>query len=88
MLYNNTKNTHTHMRAHAYAHVHSAPNEGIGTAVKKSLEIISKQVRLEDGFKRGGRIRVAECLRQFFSRQIGQHKKPTFHQMFLCLHGG
>ena len=52
------------MRAHAYAHVHSAPNEGIGTAVKKSLEIISKQVRLEDGFKRGGRIRVAECLRQ------------------------
>ena len=33
-------------------------------AVKNSLEIIIKQVRLEGGFERGGRIRVAECLRQ------------------------
>ena len=22
------------------------------------------------------------------SRQMGQHKKKIFHQMFLCLHGG
>ena len=22
------------------------------------------------------------------SRQMGQHKKKTFHKMFLCLHGG
>ena len=36
-----------------------------GTAVKKdSLEIVTEQVRLEGGFKRGGRIRVVECLRQ------------------------
>ena len=33
-------------------------DEGIGTAVKNSLEIIIKQVRLEGSFKRGGRIRV------------------------------
>ena len=31
--------------------------------MKNSLEIIIKQVRLESGFQRGGRIRVAECLR-------------------------
>ena len=50
-LYNNSNHTHT------------ASNEGIGRAVKNSLEIIIKQVRLEGGFERGGRIRVAECLR-------------------------
>ena len=37
---------------------------GIGTAVKNSLEIVIEQVRLEGGFKRGGRIRAVECLRQ------------------------
>ena len=31
---------------------------------KDSLEIVIKQVRLEGGFERGGRIRVAEYLRQ------------------------
>ena len=36
----------------------------MGRAVKNSLEIIIEQVRPEGGFKRGGRIRVAECLRQ------------------------
>ena len=36
----------------------------MGRAVKNSLEIVIKQVRLEGGFKREGRIRVAECLRQ------------------------
>ena len=47
-----------------HTHTHSASDDGIGRAVKNSLEIIIKQVRLEGGFKRGGRIRVAECLRQ------------------------
>ena len=37
----------------------------MGRAVKNSLEIIIKQVRLEGGFERGGRIRVAECLRLY-----------------------
>ena len=36
----------------------------MGRAVKNSLEIVIKQVRLEGGFKRGRRIRVVECLRQ------------------------
>ena len=44
-LYNNTNNRHTH--THTNTHV---SNEGIGTAVKNSLEIIIKQVRLEGGF--------------------------------------
>ena len=35
-------------------------------AVKNSLEIIIKQVRLEGGFERGGKIRVTEFLRQIF----------------------
>ena len=55
-LYNNTNHTHTH--------THTASDEGIGRAVKNSVEIITKQVCLEGGFERGGRIRVAECLRQ------------------------
>ena len=48
-LYNNTNDRHRH------AHTH-VPDEGIGTAVKNSLEIIIKQVCLEGGFKTGGRI--------------------------------
>ena len=61
-LYNNTNYIHTHMRAHT--HTHTVSDEGMGRAVKNSLEIIIKQVHLEGGFERGGRIRVAECLRQ------------------------
>ena len=57
MLYNNTNHTHTHTHT-------EHQTEGMGRAVKHSLEIIIKQVRLEGGFERGGRIRVAECLRQ------------------------
>ena len=49
---------------HTHTHTHRASDEGMGRAVKNSLEIIIKQVRLEGGFERGGRIRVAECLRQ------------------------
>ena len=52
----------THARIHTYTHTVS--DEGMGRAVKNSLEIIIKQVRLEGGFQRGGRIKVAECLRQ------------------------
>ena len=54
--------THTH----THTHTHTVSDEGIGMAVKNSLEIIIKQVRLEGGFKRGGRIRVfeANCSRQ------------------------
>ena len=55
-LYNNTNHTHTHAR--------TVSDDGMGRAVKNSLEIIIKKVRLEGGFERGGRIRVAECLRQ------------------------
>ena len=54
VLYSNTNHTHTHR----------VSDEGMGRAVKNSLEIIIKQVCLEGGFERGGRIRVAECLRQ------------------------
>ena len=44
---------------------YSASDDGMGGgAVKNSLEIIFKQVHLEGGFERGGRIRVVECLRQ------------------------
>ena len=46
-LYNNTNHTHTHI---THTHTHTASNEGMGRAVKNSLEIIIKQVRLEDGF--------------------------------------
>ena len=77
-LYNNTNHTHTHThththihaRTHARTHAHThtytqrVSDEGMGRAVKNSIEIIIKQVHLEGGFERGGRIRVAECLRQ------------------------
>ena len=55
---------HTHARTHARTHTHRVSDEGMGRAVKNSLEIVIKPVRLEGGFKRGGRIRVVECLRQ------------------------
>ena len=55
-------------------HTH-ASDEGIGIAVKNSLEIIIKQVRLEGGFKRGGIIRVAECLRQIVPNRWASIKK-------------
>ena len=59
----------------------------MGRAVKNSLEIVIKQVRLEGGFKRGGRISggvfEANC-----SRQMGQRKKKILDQMFLFLHEG
>ena len=57
-LYNNTNNTqHTRIQIHVrWGDRHSCE--------KDSLETVTEQVGLEGGFKRGGRIRVAECLRQ------------------------
>ena len=53
-LYNNTNDTHTHPRMHPHTHIHThtcmhthALDEGIRRAVKNSLEIIIKLVRLE-----------------------------------------
>ena len=37
--------------------------------VKKSLEIVTEQVHLDGSFKRGGRIRVVECLRHMGTDQ-------------------
>ena len=54
----------------------------IGTAVKNSLEIIIKQVHLEDCFKRGGRIRVDECLRQIVPNTCASIRKRSFTQCF------
>ena len=55
--------TCTHAPIHVCTHTHTHTH--VSMAVKKdSLEIVIKQVHLEGGFKRGGRIRVAECLRQ------------------------
>ena len=50
----------------------------MGRAVKNSLEIVIKQVRLEGGFKRGGRIRVAECLRQIVPDRWASIRKRSF----------
>ena len=53
VLYNNTNDRHSpHPPTHA--HTTRVLDEGIGTAVKNSLEIIIKRVHLEGGFKRGG----------------------------------
>ena len=48
----------------------------------KSLEIIIKQVRHEGGFKRGGRIRVAECLRQIVPNRWASIRKRSFTKCF------
>ena len=62
-------------------------DEGIGRAVKNSLEIIIKQVRLEGGFERGGRIRVAECLRQIVPDRWASIRKRSFTKCF-CVYTG
>ena len=48
----------THARTHTHTHTHTESDEGMGRAVKNSLEIIIKQVRLEGVFERGGRISI------------------------------
>ena len=80
-LYNNTKHTHIHTHT-------QMSDEGMGRAVKNSLEIIIKQVRLEGGFERGGRIRVAECLRQIVPDRWASIRIMYFTPMFVCLHKG
>ena len=77
--YNNTNHIHTH--------THSASDEGIGRAVKNCLEIIIKQVRLEGGFKRGGRIRGAECLRQIVPDRWASVRQRSFTKCF-CVYTG
>ena len=56
--------THKHTHTHTHTHTHVS-DRGIGMAVKNSLEIVIEQVRLEGSFKRGCRIRVVVCLRQW-----------------------
>ena len=58
----------------------------MGRAVKNSLEIIIKQVRLEGGFESGGRIRVAECLRQIVPDRRASIRKRSFTKCF-CVYG-
>ena len=55
--------------------------------MKNSLEIIIKQVRLEGGFKRGGRIRAAECLRQIVPDRWASIRKISFIKCFVFTRG-
>ena len=92
-LYNNTNHTHTHTharthaRTRARAHTHTVSDEGMGRAVKNSLETVIKQMCLEGGFKRGGRIRVAECLRQIVPGRWASIRKIYFTKCF-CVYTG
>ena len=78
MLYNKTNNTHTCARACT----HSRIGRGVGTAVKNSLEIIIKEVRLEGGLKRRGRFKVAEFLRQIVPNRWASIRKRSFTKCF------
>ena len=60
----------------------------MGRAGKDSLEIIIKQVRLEGGFERGGRIRVAERLRQIVPDRWASIRKRSFTKCFCVYTGG
>ena len=51
--------------------------------MKNSLEIMITQVSLEGGFKRGGRIRVAECLRQIVPNRWAGVRKRSFRNVFV-----
>ena len=59
-LYKRTR-TRTYMRMRARA---LRTREYIGTAVRNNFEMTIKQVCLEGGFKRGGRVFEANCSRQ------------------------
>ena len=61
-----------------HTHTHRVSDEGMGRAVKNSLEIIIKQVCLEGGFERGGRIRVVECLREIVPDRWASIRKRSF----------
>ena len=92
-LYSNINHTHshthtwTHPHTHTHTHTHThASDRGIGTAVKKTffIFIFIEHVCLESGFKRGGRIRVAECLRQIAPNRWTSIRKGSFTKC-LCL---
>ena len=81
--------THTHARTHARTHVSDrgvmsggGGGRGGGEILArlwiKKLEIVIKQVRPEGSFERGGRIRVAECLRQIVSNRRASVRKRSF----------
>ena len=73
-LYNNTNHTHTH----------TASDEGMGRAVKNNLEIIITH----GSFKRGGRIRVAECLRQIVPNRWASVSVYSRGDKGSCVGGG
>ena len=60
----------------------------MGRAVKNCLEIVIKQVRLEGGFERGGRIRVGECLRHTVPDRWAGIRKRSFTKCFCVYTGG
>ena len=66
-LFTNTNNTRTHARTHAHTHTQRRVGQGDRNSCGKgSLKIVIEQVHLEGSFKRGGRIKVAECLMYAF----------------------
>ena len=69
-------------------HTHRVLDEGMCRAVKNSLEIIIKQVHLEGGFQRGGRIRVVECLRQIVPDRWASIRKRSFTKCICVYTGG
>ena len=89
MPYNNIT-THTHisppsLHTHTHTHTHKHVRQGDSHGDEKdSSEIIIEEVRLEGGFKRGGRIRVVECLRQNFSqiRMVLLWCKSTYNDIY------
>ena len=75
--------THTHARAHTHTHTCLHVEQGDSHGCEKdSLEIVTKRVHLEGGFKRWGRIRVAECLGKNCSRQASV-RKGSFIKCFV-----
>ena len=54
--------------------------------MKNSLEIIIKQVRFDGGFQKKRQNQSGGVFEADYCKQMGQHKKPIFRQMFLCLH--
>ena len=75
-LYKRTR-TRTYMRMRARA---LRTREYIGTAVRNNFEMTIEQVCLEGGFKRGGTIRVAECLRQIVPNRWASVRKKDLQQ--------
>ena len=73
VLYNNTNDRHAHARI--------CVGWGDRHGMKNNLEMIIKQVRLEGGFKRGGRIRVAN-LRQIVWNRWASIRKRSFTKCF------